>query len=117
VDSREFLVAALEQCDAKVFAVGSASEALDAVSRFNPDVLVSDIGMPLEDGYSLIRKVRHLPADQGGQIPAIALTAYARSEDRMKAIAAGFQIHIPKPVEPAELVTVVASLAKRIGKA
>ncbi|HEY9901368.1 MAG TPA: response regulator [Candidatus Sericytochromatia bacterium] len=117
VDSRELLVAALEQFEAKVFAVGSASEALDAVSQLKPDVLVSDIGMPLEDGYSLIRKVRHLSAEQGGQIPAIALTAYARSEDRMKAIAAGFQIHIPKPVEPAELVTVVASLAKRTGKA
>ncbi len=117
VDSRELLVAALEQFEAKVFSVGSASEALDAVSQLKPDILVSDIGMPLEDGYSLIRKVRHLSAEQGGQIPAIALTAYARAEDRMKAIAAGFQIHIPKPVEPAELVTIVASLAKRTGKA
>ena len=116
VDSRELLVAALEQFEAKVFAVGSASEALDAVSQLKPDVLVSDIGMPLEDGYSLIRKVRHLSAEQGGQIPAIALTAYARSEDRMKAIASGFQMHIPKPVEPAELATVVASLARKTGK-
>lgn len=111
-DSRDLLVAALEQCEAKVFAFASASEALEAVSQLKPDVLVSDIGMPLEDGYSLIRKVRKLSADQGGQIPAIALTAYARAEDRTKAIAAGFQIHIPKPVEPAELATVVASLAK-----
>jgi len=111
-DSREFLVAALEECQAKVFGVASASEALEAVSQFKPDVLVSDIGMPLEDGYSLIRKVRQLSAEQGGEIPAIALTAYARAEDRMKAIAAGFQMHISKPVEPAELVTVVASLAR-----
>jgi len=111
-DSREFLVAALEECEAKVFDVASASEALEAVSQFKPDVLVSDIGMPLEDGYSLIRKVRQLSAEQGGEIPAIALTAYARAEDRMKAIASGFQMHISKPVEPAELVTVVASLAK-----
>jgi PAS domain S-box-containing protein len=112
-DSREFLVAALEECEAKVFGVASASEALEAVSQFKPDVLVSDIGMPLEDGYSLIRKVRQLSAEQGGEIPAIALTAYARAEDRMKAIASGFQMHISKPVEPAELVTVVASLARR----
>ena len=112
-DSREILAAALEECKAKVFAVASASEALEAVSQLKPDVLVSDIGMPIEDGYSLIRKVRQLSADQGGQIPAIALTAYARAEDRMKAIAYGFQMHIPKPVEPAELATVVASLAKR----
>ena len=112
-DSREFLVAALEECEAKVFDVASASEALEAVSQFKPDVLVSDIGMPLEDGYSLIRKVRQLSAEQGGEIPAIALTAYARAEDRMKAIASGFQMHISKPVEPAELVTVVASLARR----
>jgi len=111
-DSREFLVAALEECEAKVFAAASASEALEAVSQFKPHVLVSDIGMPLEDGYSLIRKVRQLSPEQGGEIPAIALTAYARAEDRMKAIASGFQMHIPKPVEPAELVTVVASLAR-----
>lgn len=111
-DSRDLLVAALEQCEAKVFAFASASEALEAVSQLKPDVLVSDIGMPLEDGYSLIRKVRKLSAAQGGQIPAIALTAYARAEDRTRAIASGFQIHIPKPVEPAELATMVASLAK-----
>jgi PAS domain S-box-containing protein len=111
-DSRDLLVAALEQCEAKVFAFASASEALEAVSQLKPDVLVSDIGMPVEDGYSLIRKVRQLSAEQGGQIPAIALTAYARAEDRTKAIASGFQIHISKPVEPTELATVVASLAK-----
>jgi CheY-like chemotaxis protein len=71
--------------------------------------------MPLEDGYSLIRKVRQLKAEQGGQIPAIALTAYARPEDRMRALAAGFQMHIAKPLEPTELVTMVASLAGRSG--
>ncbi|HEY9611546.1 response regulator [Allocoleopsis sp.] len=112
VDSREFLVTALEQCEAKVFAFASASEALEALARLKPDVLVSDIAMPLEDGYSLIRKVRQLSAEQGGQIPAIALTAYARAEDRMKALASGFQRHIPKPVEPAELATAVASLTR-----
>jgi CheY-like chemotaxis protein len=70
--------------------------------------------MPEEDGYSLIRKVRALKAEQGGQIPAVALTAYARAEDRTRAIAQGFQIHIPKPVEPAELATTVANSARRI---
>jgi PAS domain S-box-containing protein len=113
-DSREYIIALLEQCGAEVVAATSASEALDAVSHVKADVLVSDIGMPEEDGYSLIRKVRALKAEQGGQIPAVALTAYARAEDRTRAIAEGFQIHIPKPVEPAELATVVASLARRI---
>jgi len=76
-------------------------------------VLISDIGMPGEDGYSLIHRIRAMSAEQGGLIPAVALTAYARAEDRTKIIAAGFQIHIPKPVEPAELATVVDSLVKR----
>ncbi len=78
-----------------------------------PDVLVSDIGMPNEDGYTLIRRVRALGAERGGNVPAVALTAYARAEDRMRAIRAGFQMHVPKPVEPAELITMVASLAGR----
>jgi CheY-like chemotaxis protein len=115
-DSREYIITLLEQCGAKVIAVASASEAIEAVSHLKADVLVSDIGMPEEDGYSLIRKVRALPREQGGQIPAVALTAYARAEDRTRAIAQGFQMHIPKPVEPAELATVVASLGRRSGK-
>jgi CheY-like chemotaxis protein len=80
-----------------------------------PNVLVSDIGMPGEDGYSLIRRIRLLDAERGGNVPAIALTAYARAEDRMKAVLAGFQMHLVKPVEGAELVTMVASLAGRTG--
>ncbi|HEY9711342.1 MAG TPA: ATP-binding protein, partial [Oculatellaceae cyanobacterium] len=116
VDSREFIIAALEQCGAQVTGVGSVQEAIEAVSQVKADVLVSDIGMPGEDGYSLIRKVRALCSEQGGQIPAVALTAYARAEDRTKAIAQGFQMHIPKPVEPTELATVVASLAGRTKK-
>jgi CheY-like chemotaxis protein len=76
---------------------------------------VSDIGMPREDGYSLIRAVRALGPQRGGDTPAVALTAYARAEDRMKAVMAGFQHHVSKPVEPAELITMVASLAKRLG--
>ena len=79
-----------------------------------PDALISDISMPGEDGYELIRKVRTLTAEQGGQVPAIALTAYARTQDRLKVLSAGYQMHVPKPVEPVELATVVASLTKRL---
>jgi len=78
-----------------------------------PDVLVSDIGMPDEDGFDLIRRVRMLPPEQGGQIKAIALTAYARFEDRMHTLAAGFQMHVAKPVDPAELMMVIKSLVSR----
>ncbi|GAB1541824.1 hypothetical protein NUACC21_44970 [Scytonema sp. NUACC21] len=109
-DSREFIVAALEEFGAQVTAVASATEALKTVSELKPDVLISDIGMPFEDGYSLIRKVRKLTPEQGGQIPAIALTAYARAEDRAQAISAGFQAHLSKPVEPEQLATVVVKL-------
>jgi CheY-like chemotaxis protein len=76
-----------------------------------PDVLVSDIGMPKEDGYSLIRRLRALPPGQGGQVPAVALTAYARTEDRARVLQAGYQAHVIKPVEPAELLTAIAALA------
>jgi signal transduction histidine kinase len=96
--------------------VHTASSAADAFTRLQsdrPDVLVSDIGMPGEDGYSLIRKIRCLAADHGGAVAAVALTAYARAEDRVRCIREGFQMHVPKPVEPAELVTVVAALAGR----
>ncbi len=92
---------------------GSAAEALAMIRAEAPDVLVSDIGMPGQDGYALIRQVRALDEAHGGNVPAVALTAYARSEDRMKAIRAGFQMHVAKPVEGAELITVVASLAGR----
>ena len=115
-DSRALLVAVLRQCRAEVLAVPNVAEALDAFDAWLPDVLVSDIEMPGEDGYALIRQVRARPAEQGGRIPAAALTAYARAEDRMRALLAGFQIHVPKPVEPAELAAVVASLAGRTMK-
>lgn len=113
VDSRQFITTVLEQCQAVVQAVASVPEALQVISQCKPDVLVSDIGMPEEDGYSLIRKVRLLPPEEGGKIPAAALTAYARSEDRRRAIQEGYQLHLPKPIEPAELATVVASLVGR----
>src|SRR5215213_1375273 len=110
-DTRDMLRAVLEHCNAEVITAGSASEALEAITHLRPDVLISDVGMPEEDGYSLIVKVRALPAERGGRVPAAALTAYVRAEDRVKVIRSGFQLHVPKPVEPAELVAVVAHLA------
>jgi PAS domain S-box-containing protein len=112
-DTRELLRAGLGQCGADVTVAGSVAEALDAMRSSAPDLLISDIGMPEEDGYELIRRVRALPEESGGRIPAIALTAYARVEDRMQALRAGYQMHVPKPVEMAELVAVAASLVQR----
>ncbi|HEV2296105.1 MAG TPA: PAS domain S-box protein [Tepidisphaeraceae bacterium] len=103
----------LENCEAVVTTAGSASEAMKLVQAEPPDVVVSDIGMPNEDGYAFIRKVRALGPQRGGDVPAVALTAYARSEDRMRSVLAGFHMHVAKPVEPAELITMVASLAGR----
>jgi signal transduction histidine kinase/DNA-binding response OmpR family regulator len=113
VDTREIITLILEGYGTHVIAAASVSEALEAVEQFNPDVLVSDIGMPLEDGYALIRKVRELEPDRGGTIPAIALTAYARPEDQHQALSAGFQLHVPKPVEPEKLAKAVADLVGR----
>ncbi|HEX8465169.1 MAG TPA: PAS domain S-box protein [Abditibacterium sp.] len=112
-DTRMFLSLVLERCGARVSAAASAAAALDALRTLRPDVLVSDIGMPDEDGYSLIKRVRALPSAEGGQTPAAALTAFARVEDRIKALRSGFQIHLPKPVEPLELASVIANLAGR----
>jgi signal transduction histidine kinase/CheY-like chemotaxis protein len=112
-DARELIVTVLGRRGAATRAVSSAAEALEAVSVDPPDVLVTDIGMPGEDGFSLIRKIRALPAAHGGEVPAVALTAYARPDDRTRALLAGFQLHIPKPVEPAELIAAVASLTHR----
>ena len=115
-DTLELLTIALKECQAEVTPVTSAASALRAFEQSRPDVLVSDIGMPDEDGYSLIRKVRALEDENGGMIPAIALTAYAREEDRVRALLAGFQVHVAKPINPVEFVAVVASLAGRTGK-
>ncbi len=114
-DARALVRRLLEERGATVITNGSVAEALASIRDERFDVLVSDIGMPEEDGYALIRQVRALTAERGGAIPAVALTAYARSEDRMKAVMAGFQMHVTKPVEPAELLTMVASLAGRAG--
>jgi CheY-like chemotaxis protein len=96
-----------------VTAFATTAEALIALEAERPDVLVSDIGMPGEDGYSFIRRVRALGPDRGGQVPAAALTAYVKGEDGERVLSAGFQVHLPKPVQPADLAGVVAMLAGR----
>ncbi|HEX5062557.1 MAG TPA: ATP-binding protein [Kofleriaceae bacterium] len=108
-DTREFVRNLLEQHAATVTAVASAADAITALQHDKPDVLLSDLGMPDEDGYGLIRQVRALSRECGGRVPAVALTAYARTEDRTRAILAGFQTHVAKPVVPGELLAVLAS--------
>jgi CheY-like chemotaxis protein/two-component sensor histidine kinase len=112
-DARDLIAAVLQERGAIVSGAASAAEAVAMVSAELPDVLLSDISMRDEDGYDLIRKLRALPPEQGGRTPSAALTAYGRLEDRMKALSAGFQLHVAKPVDPAELVAVVASLGGR----
>jgi CheY-like chemotaxis protein len=104
------LTALLEQRGAQTKAARSVGDAFEVFQAWRPDVLVSDIGMPEEDGYALIRKIRGRERELGGHVPAIALTAYARVEDRLKILSSGFQMHVPKPVDPVELVTVIASV-------
>jgi PAS domain S-box-containing protein len=115
-DARQLLVSILRECGAEAQATGSAAEGLEELARWKPDVLISDIEMPYEDGYSLITKVRALMNEDGGQIPAIALTAHVRDEDRLRALSSGFDAHVSKPMEPVELVTIIANLARRTGK-
>ena len=109
-NTREFLAFLLELHGANVMATATASEALTTLTQFKPEALLSDIGMPDMDGYMLVRQVRALPAEQGGTIPAIALTAYAGEIDYQQAMAAGFQQHIAKPIEPQVLIQAIASL-------
>jgi signal transduction histidine kinase/ActR/RegA family two-component response regulator len=110
-DTREYVRALLQECGATVTVAASAAEALQALGHERPDVILSDLAMPGEDGYALIKRVRGLPADQGGRTPAVALTGQARKEDRTRAMLAGFQNHVTKPVAVGELLAVVASLA------
>jgi signal transduction histidine kinase/ActR/RegA family two-component response regulator len=112
-DARGMIEKVLEIQGATVKTVASAREALDILGRERVDVLLSDIEMPGTDGYQLIKELRLRPSQQGGSVPAAALTAYARTEDRLRALRAGFQLHLAKPVQPSELVTVVGSLAAR----
>jgi PAS domain S-box-containing protein len=116
-DARDLVATVLEHQGAEVKTAESAAEALGLVERLRPDVLLSDIEMPGESGYALIHNVRKLPAERGGRVPAAALTAYARLEDRTRALRAGFQMHVPKPLNPTELATIVASLAGRLEQA
>jgi signal transduction histidine kinase/ActR/RegA family two-component response regulator len=111
VDTLETLRTLLEQHGAEVRTAASVASALEVLDQWVPSLLISDIGMPDEDGYALIRKLRARPPERGGSIPALALTAYARVDDRLKVLSAGFQMHVPKPIEPAELIAVVHSLA------
>ena len=112
-DARRLVEKVLETQGATVKSVASAREALDVLGRERIDVLLSDVEMPGTDGYQLIKELRLRPSQHGGSVPAAALTAYARTEDRLRALRAGFQLHLAKPVQPAELVTVVFSLAAR----
>jgi CheY-like chemotaxis protein len=110
-DTRDSILTALAQGGAVVRGACSAAEALDIRAEFEPDVLLSDIAMPGEDGFSLIAKVRALPPERGGQLPAAALTALAGVDDRDRVLAAGFQAHIAKPVDVEDLLRSVARLA------
>jgi PAS domain S-box-containing protein len=116
LDARKLVTNLLNQCKAEVRTAASADEGMQALGEFQPDVIVSDIGMPQKDGYDFIRDVRQLGAEKGGKTPAIALTAFARSEDRTRVMMAGYQVHVTKPVEPQELLATVGSLAGRTGR-
>jgi PAS domain S-box-containing protein len=115
-DARELVKRVLEDCGAQVLTAATVQEALSLVEAEKPDVLVTDIGIPETDGFELLRHVRALGSHRGGRIPAIALTAFARSEDRTRALRAGFVVHVSKPVDPAELVATVASVVGRVGQ-
>jgi CheY-like chemotaxis protein len=112
-DALELVKRVMENCSARVTVCESGVECLKGIAVSHPGVLISDIGMPGMDGYALIRAVRALPADGGGNTPAVALTAHARSEDRRRAMLSGFDVHVARPVEPSELEAVVARLARR----
>jgi hypothetical protein len=116
-DSRELLTAILQRTGAEATAVPSVAQALEMLQQSKVDVLVSDIQMPNEDGYALIRKVRQLSPERGGTVPAIAVTANARGEDRSRALSAGFQLHMAKPIDPAELTEMIAQMVGRISRA
>ncbi|MDX2099384.1 MAG: PAS domain S-box protein [Leptolyngbyaceae cyanobacterium bins.59] len=111
-DTRDFLVTVLEQFGATPIAADSVQDALAKFLHHRPDILLSDIGMPGEDGYTLIRRIRSLPSELGCRTPAAALTAYVRSDDRLQALEAGFQLHVPKPIEPLRLLRAIAQLAE-----
>ena len=112
-DSRELVSAILTRCGSQVRCSESAADAMEAFKEWQPDVVISDIGMPVEDGYSFIRRLRKLRTKRAKQIPAVALTAYVNRQDKARALAAGFQAHIAKPVEPKALVKLIADATGR----
>ena len=112
-DTRDLLFRILNQYGAEVCVAASSADALQTLQEWQPDVLLADLGMPFEDGFTLIRQIRAMSPEQGGHIPAAALTAYASEEDRRRSLASGFELHIAKPVEPQTLVEAVENLAKR----
>lgn len=116
-DARELVTSVLVERRAQVTAVAAATDALEQLQTERPDVIVSDIGMPVQDGYALMERVRALPPERGGTTPAIALTAYAHNADRAKALLSGFTAHAAKPIDPNELVWIVASVAGRVAPA
>jgi CheY-like chemotaxis protein len=113
-EARDVLRGALTLFGAQVQAVAGIEPAIETLRAWQPHVLVSDLGLAGEDGYSLIRRVRSMDAASGGRTPAVALTALARPDDRLRALAAGFQMHVAKPVEPQELALIIASLIGRL---
>jgi CheY-like chemotaxis protein len=116
-DARDLLRMVLETCEVEVHDAPNVREALAKVEQERIDLVISDIGMPGEDGYSLIRKIRALPIKEKASIPAIALTAFARNEDRTRALLEGFNVHMAKPVEPSELLVALADLGRHPTKA
>jgi signal transduction histidine kinase len=115
-DTLEMMVYVLERCGAEARAASSVAEAIAALGEWPPDVIVSDIGLPDEDGYALMDRIRSLEGERGGRLPAIALTAYARVEDRDRALAAGYQMHLTKPVDPGDLAQAVLGLTRETAK-
>lgn len=111
LDGRELIACVLEQFGANVYQADAPGAALQVISEHTPDVIISDIAMPGEDGYSLMRRVRTLRGEEPRNIPAIALTAFTRREDRARALGAGFDLHIGKPLDPVLLVNAVRELA------
>ena len=109
-DMREWLTGVMQRCGAGVTAVASAGEALATLARFRPDVLVTDVDLPGEDGYALVRTIRAVAGEVGVNVPAVALTASSHADDRERALRAGFQVHLPKVLAPSELAQVVAQL-------
>ncbi len=112
-DSQELLAFMLEQEGAEIQTASSAIEALNLITQWQPDVLLSDIGMPQMDGYTFIRQIRNLPKEQGGEVPAIALTAYAAEADKETALSSGFQQHIAKPVDPVECIGAIIQVLQK----